>query len=324
MKRAHDYSGIGQVSNGLTRLWNREDPDRVAAAWLTYYNNLVIDGAKTGSINSYENYPKVHQRILQAIGGQNGRMPFFFQFSRNGRKALKERNGKKKTFAPVNHSTMNRLCACFSHLKRTSFSGLGLHPFNWQMLLTEPPNGHIPEAVELFTEMDEGNLCNVLEARELNDIGEKSQAEGYDALAEMIETELCARWSSLEAVYPSIVRYLFAGENMKRSAHKQMFWRVFGKLAVDAIEHNVPEAKQCPHCNAMIPLWAGGHQCDSTTGFLECIECGRWCERTSPKQVRCPECQKEFTRRNVNRLHSKYARQRRGKDDHVWDTCLAL
>ena len=48
LKRAHDYSSggitsIGEISNMLTRLWNRDKPDRVAAAWLTMFNNLAID-----------------------------------------------------------------------------------------------------------------------------------------------------------------------------------------------------------------------------------------------------------------------------------------
>ncbi len=42
LKRAHDYSGIGQVSNSLTKLWNRDNPDYVAAGLLCFYNNLVI------------------------------------------------------------------------------------------------------------------------------------------------------------------------------------------------------------------------------------------------------------------------------------------
>ncbi len=42
LKRAHEFSGIGQVSNNLTKLWNREKPDREAASWLCYYNNQVI------------------------------------------------------------------------------------------------------------------------------------------------------------------------------------------------------------------------------------------------------------------------------------------
>lgn len=44
LKRAHDYSGIGEVSNMLTKLWNKDKPDRIAAAYLTRYNNDVIDG----------------------------------------------------------------------------------------------------------------------------------------------------------------------------------------------------------------------------------------------------------------------------------------
>lgn len=43
LKRAHDFSGIGQVSNSLTKLWNKDEPDRGAAAMLCFYNNLVMN-----------------------------------------------------------------------------------------------------------------------------------------------------------------------------------------------------------------------------------------------------------------------------------------
>lgn len=41
LKRAHDYSGIGEISNMLTRLWNKDDPDFESAADITFYNNQV-------------------------------------------------------------------------------------------------------------------------------------------------------------------------------------------------------------------------------------------------------------------------------------------
>lgn len=41
LKRAHDYSGIGNVSNMLTRLWNKDKPNLNAAANITCYNNQV-------------------------------------------------------------------------------------------------------------------------------------------------------------------------------------------------------------------------------------------------------------------------------------------
>lgn len=75
LKRAHEYSNIGEISNMLTRLWNRDNPDREAAALLCYLNNLRIDGAKTGAVNEYTNYPNIAKQINRATGGKNGRMP---------------------------------------------------------------------------------------------------------------------------------------------------------------------------------------------------------------------------------------------------------
>ena len=54
LKRAHDYSGIGQVSNALTKLWNRDVPDREAAAWLCFYNNQVISKIVTLRSNAQQ------------------------------------------------------------------------------------------------------------------------------------------------------------------------------------------------------------------------------------------------------------------------------
>lgn len=44
LKRAHDFSGIGEISNSLTKLWNKDStPDIVAASWICAKNNYVID-----------------------------------------------------------------------------------------------------------------------------------------------------------------------------------------------------------------------------------------------------------------------------------------
>ena len=39
--RAHDSSGIGQISNNLCKLWNSDNPDYESAKLLCYYNNQV-------------------------------------------------------------------------------------------------------------------------------------------------------------------------------------------------------------------------------------------------------------------------------------------
>lgn len=299
LKRAHDCSGIGEISNMLTRLWNKETPDRISAAWLTYYNNLVIDGAKTGMINSYENYPQVARQINKAVGGKHGRQPYFFQFSRNGRK--QEPGKPKKQCAKPNKSTMNRICAAFEDIGNIDLHYAGILRFNWKMLLSGPCKWTRPEIPQLFCELDNINLSNIIEAQEEGYTDEREKVAGYELLAQMVAQEMIDHFGSLEISYPYIVKYLFAGENVDKAAHKQMFWRVYGDIALKNIKQNLNACAECKDCKARVPQWDSNHACiKSGRGFFECEDCNKWFERTNSKQCRCEECQKE---------HVKFMRQ---------------
>ena len=298
LKRAHEYSGIGQVSNSLTKLWNKDNPDRYAAACLTFFNNLVIDAAKTGMINGYENYPEVNRRINKAIGGKKGRMPWFFQFSKNGRRSLHLPVAERKQYAKPNSSTMNRICARFDDIGNINMYKTGVPPFNWQMLLEENDKSYNITAVRIFSMLDEGNKQNLAVAsRESLEGDEIEDAQGYEFIKELIIEELEARCGSLKAAYPSIVRHLFVGENGGKVTHKQMFWRVFGKFAVEAIAANMETYTVCEKCGMKIPSWAINHICPKDAdGFFECAVCGKWVERRNSRQYRCEECQREQQR----------------------------
>lgn len=311
LKRAHDYSGIGQVSNSLTKLWNKENPDWDAAAWLCYYNNQVIDGAKTGKINSYESYPTINKRISKATGGKTGRMPWFFQFSKNGRKDLNDRISKRKQYTKPNGSTMNRICARFDKIGNIMMNYAGIPPFNWQMLLTEKPSICINGTVKLFCELDTTNLSNIIEAKDIEDLGDKENAAKFGLLRDHIIHELdmlCGNWQD---AYPLIVKFLFAGENMNKSSHKQMFWRVFGEMAASAIESNLRNCRVCPDCGMKIPAWVDTHVCPkSMKGFYECVDCGKFCIRINSRQFRCESCQEEYRAAQI-RTHMKALYQRK-------------
>ena len=307
LKRAHDYSGIGQVSNNLTKLWNKDKPDLEAAAYLTYYNNQVIDAAKTGKINNYIDYPDIEQKINKATGGKSGKMPYFFQFSRNGRKNQDTSVTKKKHFTKANGSTMNRIAMAFNDIGNINMNLAGVPPFNWQMLLKEWTPNENNEAVSLFCLMDNTNIANVIESKNENDINLKANIAGYDILRDDIIIEMTEKYGSIENVYPSIVKYLFAGKNMDKPTHKQMFWRVFGDIAVNNIRNNLKDYTVCERCGMKVPSWVTQHICPKEmSGFFECIDCGRWNQKTSSRQCRCESCQKEYTRININRLHRKY------------------
>jgi hypothetical protein len=317
LKRAHDCSGIGEISNMLTRLWNRDKPDRLAAAWLTYFNNQVIDGAKTGAINTYENYPQVARQISKAVGGKHGRQPHFFQYSRNGRK--QEPGKPRKSYAKPNESTMNRICAAFDDIGNIDLNYAGILRFNWKMFLAEPCMWTRPEIPQLFCELDNINLSNVIEAQDSPYTTEREQIAGYELLAQMIAQEMIETFGSLEISYPYIVKYLFAGENMDKVAHKQMFWRVYGDIALRNIKENLTSCDECPDCRARVPAWDKNHICSKTgKGFFECEDCNRLFERTNSKQCRCEDCQKKHREAMMKDYQSKrYKKQKEEKKERI-------
>lgn len=316
LKRAHDYSAgeitsIGEISNMLTRLWNRDNPDREVANLLTMFNNWVIDAAKTGKINHYKNYPQVAKRIGRATGGKNGRMPYWFQFSKNGRKDTPE--NRRRKYAEPNNSTMNRICKAFDDIGNINLNYAGIPQFNYQMLMSGPCQGFEPELVELFCDLDNSNMAMAIEARDVSYNNEKILINDYSILAEDIAKEIEQRYGSLEYAYPYILKYLFAGEGMDKSAHKQMFWRVFGQIALKNLRENLSSCDTCPDCGIKVPAWVDTHQCvKNTKGFYSCIDCGILCERHHSKQCRCPEHQEIY---NKIRRNARIKAQRRAKKE---------
>lgn len=253
------------------------------------------DAAKTGFVNSYEAYPKINKRINKATGGRAGKMPYFFQFSKNGRKNLADRVGKKKTYAKKNGSTMNRICERFEHVGNMRMGCAGIAPFNWQMLMPGPCSGTNMEAYSLFCQMDDGNLVNVISSKDLTAIEDKEETFGYDILRDEIIFELCSRFGSLETVYPFITKALFAGEGADKQSHKQMYWRVFGDIAVQTLANNLRDCKTCEACGMKIPVWEKEHICPKQIrGFYRCVDCGTLCQRSASNQCRCQDCQALF------------------------------
>ena len=314
LKRAHDYSSggitsIGEISNMLTRLWNKDNPDRVVAAWLTRFNNDVIDGAKTGQIDHYINYPVIAKKISKAIGGKNGRLPHWFEFSVNGRR--RPTNGKKKrSFLESNNSTMNRICAAFNDIGAINLHNAEIRPFNWEMFLTKPCSDTNPDMCQLFCEIDEVNRSCVIETTDCNFMEEKEEKSKYELLAHIITEEMTKRFGPLENSYPYIVRHLFSGKAIDRIPHKQMFWRVYGDIALKNITKNLEKYNVCPNCGMRYPKWTEKHDCiKERTGFFVCAECKKVFPRMNAKQVRCPKCQAEVKKKraceNANNYYKK-------------------
>ena len=315
LKRAHQFSNIGEISNMLTRLWNRDNPDRHAAALLTYLNNLRIDGAKTGAVNEYTNYPEITKQINKATGGPNGRMPFFFQFSKNGRRDKTTNRKKKRQWAKQNNSTMNRISKAFDDIGNINMNWAGVPAFNWQMLLDKKCMHSRLDIIEEFCDLDNIKVSIAITNAEESP-AEKEIIDNNTIIDEHIIDTLVSKFGSLEICYPYIVKHLFSGEGASKSSHKQTFWRIFGDIAIENIRNNLKDCRICPECGAKIPSWASSHSCPKDNqGFYVCIDCGKICERINSRQIRCSECQEHhrYDLRHISRKKNIKEREERGK-----------
>ena len=247
-------------------------------------------GAKTGAVNEYVNYPDVAKRINKATGGTKAKMPYFFQYTKNGRSSGKP----KEKYAKQNKSTMNRICAAFDDIGNIDMNFAGIPPFNYQMLMSEPWTKKNSELVQTFFALDGMSISAEIALAETPP-HERSSAGMYEMLAEIIRETLEENFGTLEECYPYIVKALFAGDNWKKPSHKKMFWRIFGDIAVRNLERNLQDYILCPDCYAKIPAWSKDHNCPKNTqGFFVCVDCGKQCIREGSRQCRCAECQTAY------------------------------
>ena len=319
LKRAHQFSNIGEISNMLTRLWNRDKPDRHVAALLTMLNNARIDGAKNGKCNEYTNYPEIEKRVNKATGGPNGRMPFWFSASRNGRRDKTTNRKHKRQWAKPNNSTMNRICKAFDDIGNINMNWAGVPPFNWQMLLSEPCLYTRTDIIAEFCDLDNIKVSLAISNAE-DSPAEKDIINNNAIIDEHITDTLIRKFGSLETCYPYIVKHLFTGEGFAKQSHKQTFWRIFGDIAVENLSRNLENCRTCPDCGAKIPNWVKTHTClKSGQGFYACIDCGKLCQRTNSRQERCPDCQ-EHHRHDMKELSRKRTQEEREEREKSFTT----
>ena len=137
---------------------------------------------------------------------------------------------------------------------------------------------------------------------EMNDINEKQNTSSYDGLCDLIREKFEEEYGSIEIVYPSIVKYLFTGDNLDKQSHKQMFWRLFGNIAVQTLEENLVACRICPQCGTHIPIWSK-HTCGKAQKkMLVCETCGKTVVRINGKQKMCSDCAANHRRDYMKQL----------------------
>lgn len=286
LKRAHENSGIGQISNALTKLWNRFDrPDEEsvkAAGWITYMNNRVIDAAKTGDACKYPD--KVKEIIDRATGGEHGKMPYFFQYSKNGRRADGTSGDKCED---KNRSVMNDLCTLATNedtkgdkmQDQIKMNFKNVPNFNYRMLLNHlesPVNEAARQAfLDEAAKVQSGIVASELFSQENLDEFSTTINSKFELGADKIKLAILSV-CSLEDAYDTIVRDLYAASNLDKIAYKRYFWEIFGEVAEKNLKYNIDHCHVCEECGQMIPDWdiKHEHQGEDELHYI-CVDCGK-------------------------------------------------
>lgn len=160
--------------------------------------------------------------------------------------------------------------------------------------MSEPAQAINLDLVSAFCSINSTNLANQLHM-EYDHVEEKDIGASFHVLAEAIANELLQHVPTLKDAYPHIAKYLYADDNASKSTHKQMFWRIFGDIALANLQTNLSDCTECPDCGIKIPSWSAGHNCKAIgKKTLACIDCGSIVDRTGPKQCRCESCQSKY------------------------------
>ena len=191
----------------------------------------------------------------------------------------------------------------------------GIAQFNWQMLMSGPCLETRADIVSEFCNLSSLKISLAINDAEENP-NERDRTTRNGIIEECIVDALSRKFGSLEVCYPFIAKHLFAGENITKPSHKQMFWKIFGKIALENLKNNLTNCTVCEICGAKIPAWTEHHTClKNSNGFYECIDCGKMCERQNSRQCRCAECQSNhrMDMKHISRQKTKEERRERAE-----------
>ena len=226
----HAYTGgnIGPISNNITKVWNSDNIGQEqlnVVSWLTFYNNAVIDYAKTLWLPEP---PKQVAKVIQSY--TKAKVPDFFQYAKDKLPYQVE--------AP-NQSTMNRIAAKIPDPK-IKFSK-SISKFDYRMLMNLDCDFSISPDSPVVKAYDYWNArINCF----IEDKGVKNQdMYKYTNLRRKVLEE---SGKDIDYVVNTLVAYLYT---VRVTSAKKGLWDSFGDVIVENLRKNLEgHGKICQIC----------------------------------------------------------------------------
>lgn len=253
---AFKFNNIGEFSNKLTVMWNKDEPDLTTIAQLTALNNFTIDGAKTLLV------PEVPEDVAEKMKEANTPMPYFFQYAKD-----KDPGSVEK----MNDSTMNRICRNIENIKQGTYDFSQIGKFDYRNLMFNTKQEIDNEIVEYYRELD-GKKRQTLGMSDKNNKGdfENTQNIVYGNTKKLFEEKCIELGYTLTEGLDMVVKYIYG---TKKNNRKGFLFDVFGEEIYNNLKHSITK-----------PLGE----------YIMCDNCGKRVVKTNNRAKYCDECAKKI------------------------------
>ena len=228
----HAYTGgnIGPISNNITKVWNSGNIGREqlnVVSWLTFYNNAVIDYAKTLWLPEP---PKQVAKVIQSY--TKVKVPDFFQYAKDKLPHQVE---------PPNQSTMNRIAAKIPDPK-IKFSK-SISKFDYRMLMNLDYDFSVSQDSQVVKSYDYWNARQYLFNIEEDKHQKQEDVYMYQQIRQRIVEE-CGK--DINYIVNTLVAYLYT---VRKLSQKKTLWACFGDIIVNNLKRNINKnSKICNIC----------------------------------------------------------------------------
>lgn len=267
LKFAYDKGNIGKVSNTLTDIWNRENPEdyEKLIKWLTAYNNFIIDAAKTLQV------PKVPTSLKEAM--KNREYPYFFQFAKDK---------KDKSCRDLSNSTMDRICKSIDNIPYTKFDySKGFSSFRVSKLCNNSRIDISENIIEFYKKLEEETLKKISDYNK-NDNKEQAEILSYEYAKDEVKKYCIENNLNKSDVIDMIIKWSFKNAESRLA----FIFQVFGDIIIENLKNNFKN-------NSV------------DDGYILCKDCGKRIKKTNNRMVRCVGCaKKENINKTKNRNKS--------------------
>ncbi|MDZ5038207.1 RNA dependent RNA polymerase [Clostridium perfringens] len=255
LKFAYEKGNIGKVSNTLTDIWNRENPEEYdkLIKWLTAYNNFIIDAAKTLQV------PKAPKELNEVM--KNREYPYFFQFAKDK---------KAKSCRDLSNSTMDRVCKSIDNIPYTNFDySKGFSSFRVSKLCNNSRIDINKDVIEFYKKLEEATRERIKEYKN-NDNLKQAEYLSYDFANDEVEKYCIENNLNKSNVIDMIIKWSFKNAESRLA----FIFQAFGQTIIRNLKNNFKN-------NSV------------DDGYILCKDCGKRVKKTNNRMIRCAMCAKK-------------------------------